>query len=114
MSGQFGALAPEEAAFERARVVLLPAPYDATTTFRAGTRDGPRAILDASRELELYDLELDRETAGAGIHTAPALEPHLGDPQAMVARVRDAIAGLLAAGKLPIMLGGEHTLTAGA
>jgi agmatinase len=114
VSGQFGALAPESSRLETARVVLLPAPYDATTTYRAGTRDGPRAILDASRELELYDLELDCEIADAGLHTAPEIEPHLGDPAAMVARVRDAVRAVLDAGKLPIVLGGEHTLTAGA
>jgi agmatinase len=114
VSGQFGAPPPESSRPETARVVLLPAPYDATTTYRAGTRDGPRAILDASRELELYDLELDCEVAALGLHTAPAIEPHLGDPAAMVARVGDAVRAVLAAGKLPIVLGGEHTLTAGA
>jgi agmatinase len=88
-------------------------PYDATTTFRAGARDGPRAIVDASMQLELYDAELGCEIAGVGIHTLPELEPHLGDPAAMVARVRETVAGLLADGKLPLLLGGEHTLTAG-
>jgi agmatinase len=114
VSGQFGALPPESSRLETARAVLLPAPYDATTTYRAGTRDGPRAILDASRELELYDLELDCQIADAGLHTAPGIEPHLGDPAAMVARVRDAVRAVLDAGQLPILLGGEHTLTAGA
>jgi agmatinase len=64
-------------------------------------------------QLELYDMELDCEIAGVGIHTLPELEPHLAGPEPMVARVQAAVAGLLADGKLPIMLGGEHTLTAG-
>ena len=114
MSGQFAALPPESSRLEASRVVLLPAPYDATTTYRGGTRDGPRAIIDASRELELYDLELDCEIAAAGLHTAPEIEPHLGDPAAMVARVRDAVRAVLDGARLPILLGGEHTLTAGA
>jgi agmatinase len=112
-SRTFAALPPELSRFEIARAVVLPVPYDATTTYRSGTRDGPRAIIDASRELELYDMELACEPADAGIHTADDVEPHLGDPGQMVARVRTAVAGLLAAGKLPLMLGGEHTLTAG-
>lgn len=110
----FAALAAEQAAYETARAVILPVPYDATTTFRGGTRDGPRAIVDASMQMELYDLELHREIAEVGIHTLPEVEPHLGSPEAMVARVRDAVATLLGDGKLPVMLGGEHTLTAGA
>ncbi|MDQ3700733.1 MAG: agmatinase family protein [Chloroflexota bacterium] len=110
----FAGLPPESSRYETARAVVLSAPYDATTTFRGGTRDGPRAIVDASRELELYDLELACEIATVGIHTTPELEPHLGDPRAMVHRVRQAVAALLADGKFPLLLGGEHTLTAGA
>jgi agmatinase len=115
VSGQFAALPPDSSRLEASRAVLLPAPYDATTTYRPGTRDGPRAIVDASRELELYDLELECEIAEAvGLHTAPEIEPHLGDPAAMVARVRAAVRAVLDGGRLPILLGGEHTLTAGA
>lgn len=97
-----------------ARAVILPVPYDATTTFRAGTREGPRAIIDASMQMELFDAELGTETAQEGIQTLDELEPHLGDPAQMVDRVRQAVAPLVHAGKLPIMLGGEHTITAGA
>src|SRR3712207_3406514 len=100
----FAALSTEESAYDSARAVILPVPYDATTTFRGGTRDGPRAIVDASMQMELYDAELGREPAGAGIHTLPELEPHLAGPEHMVARVRDAVAPLLADGKLPVML----------
>jgi len=89
-------------------------PYDATTTFRSGTRDGARAIVDASMQMELYDGELKREPSDAGICTMPELEPHLAGPEHMVRRVEAATAQLLEDGKLPIMLGGEHTLTAGA
>jgi agmatinase len=88
-------------------------PYDATTTFRGGARDGPRAIIDSSSQLELYDLELRRETYRAGIHTLPELEPHLAGPRQMVQRVARAVRPLVRDGKLPVMLGGEHTVTAG-
>ena len=109
----YAALSAEEAAYATAQAVILSVPYDSTTTYRAGTRDGPRAIIDASMQMELYDMELGYEVASAGIHTLPELEPHLGDPALMVRRVQDATEALLADGKLPIMLGGEHTITAG-
>ena len=50
----------EQTAFETARVVVVPVPFDATTCYRPGTREGPQAIIDASRNLELYDAELRR------------------------------------------------------
>jgi agmatinase len=110
----FGGLGGPEHSYEQARAVILPVPYDATTTFRGGTRDGPRAIVDASMQMELYDGELGREPADEGIYTLPELEPHLAGPEHMVRRVQEAVGRLLDDAKLPIMLGGEHTLTAGA
>src|SRR5436190_905213 len=110
----FAGLPAEQSSYAGARAAVLPVPYDSTTTFRAGARDGPRAIVDASMQLELYDMELRCEPAEAGIHTLPELEPHLGDPRLMTGRVQAAVAELLADGKFPVMLGGEHTLTAGA
>jgi len=110
----FGALGGPAHSYDAARAVVLPVPYDATTTFRGGTRDGPRAIIDASTQMELYDSELGGEPADDGIHTLPELEPHLAGPEHMVRRVTEAVGPLLDGGKLPIMLGGEHTLTAGA
>ncbi len=110
----FGALEGPEHTFAAARSVILPAPYDATTTFRGGTRDGPRAIIDASMQMELYDTELRSTPADHGIFTLPEIEPHLAGPEHMVQRIQAAVSPLLDAGKLPIMLGGEHTLTAGA
>lgn len=101
-------------AYDAARAVILPVPYDATTTFRGGARDGPLAIINASMQLELYDMELGYEPSDSGIHTLPDLELHLGGPSHMVARVTEAVGQLLADGKFPVMLGGEHTLTAGA
>ncbi|MGI8424832.1 MAG: agmatinase [Chloroflexota bacterium] len=113
-SRTFGGLGGSPHSYDAARVVVLPVPYDATTTFRGGTRDGARAIIDASMQMELYDSELGREPADVGVHTMPELEPHLAGPEHMVRRVRSATAQLLNDGKLPMMLGGEHTLTAGA
>ncbi len=112
----FGFLAPEPdfTAFETARVAVLPVPYDATTTARAGARNGPAAIIHASQDLEPYDLTMGFDTTRHGIHTLPELAPHSGSPDAMVARVEAAVSDLLAAGKFVVTLGGEHTVAVGA
>jgi agmatinase len=93
-------------------VVVLPVPYDFTTTYQGGTRSGPQAILSASRNMELWDEELGA-TYKAGIHTLPELEPTASGPEAMVERVERATAWILEQGRIPAVLGGEHSITAG-
>lgn len=110
----FLGLPPALSDYTTARAVLLPVPYDATTSYRAGTRDGARAIITASSQIELYDADLDGEPAEVGIHTLDELEPDFSSPERMVARVQNATARLLADGKFPMLLGGEHSLTPGA
>jgi agmatinase len=109
----FGGLEPEFSEFEKARAVVLPVPYDFSTTYQGGTRWGPRAILSASQNMELWDEELGA-TYRAGIHTLPEIEPTALGPEAMCARVEQAIGWIYEQDKLPVMLGGEHSLTAGA
>ncbi len=109
----FGGLDEEFSALERARVVVLPVPYDFSTTYQGGARWGPRAILSASQNMELWDDEIGA-TYRAGIHTLPELEPTALGPEAMAARVEQAAAWILERGKLPAILGGEHSITAGA
>ncbi len=109
----FGGLEEEFSDLARARAVVLPVPYDFTTTYRGGTREGPQAILAASRNMELWDEEVGA-VYRAGIHTLPALEPAAEGPAAMVERVERAVGWILDQGKLPAVLGGEHSITAGA
>jgi len=109
----FGAIPSPKADFQDARVVILPVPYDSTTTYRSGTRDGPMAIIDASQYLELYDLELDREIYQVGIHTLPEVQTVMSGPEGMVYQVYQVAKGLLEADKTIVMLGGEHSLTLG-
>jgi agmatinase len=109
----FGGLDGEHSALEGSRVVVLPVPYDFTTSYQGGARLGPRAILAASRNMELWDEEIGA-VYRSGIHTLPELEPSAEGPEAMVARVEHAIDWILERGKLPVMLGGEHSLTVGA
>lgn len=109
----FLALPSEQSRLETARVVLIPVPYDSTTSFRTGARYGPQAIIEASAGLEDYDWELDLDVAALGIHTTPSLEPHVGSPQSMAARVKDAVAHCLELGKITGVLGGDHSVTIG-
>ena len=97
-----------------ARVVILPVPYDSTTSYRTGARDGPAAIINASRQLEDYDIELDRDLSPVGIYTAPELEPDVSGPEAMVRRVEQAVSAAAANSALVGVLGGDHSVTIGA
>jgi agmatinase len=110
----FAGISSEAAAFDKAKVVVLPVPYDSTTEYKSGTREGPQAIIDASQYLEFYDVEMDRDVSEVGIVTLPEVQPHMSDPQLMVERVYRITTQLLDGGKLVAMLGGEHSLTIGA
>ena len=100
-----------EVSFERASVVVLPVPYEATVSYMGGTRFGPRGLLHASRFLELYDHELDVEPYRVGIYTLPELMLSGGGPEAAMTQLREAIGLLLDAGKFVLMVGGEHSVS---
>ena len=103
----------EQTAFETARVVVVPVPFDATTCYRPGTREGPQAIIDASRNLELYDTELRRCPCDVGIHTLRAVEPVMGNATAMTNRIEQVTGALLDRGKFVATLGGDHSISIG-
>ncbi len=105
-----GADAPD---WNAARAVVLPVPYEATTSYGAGTKEGPGAILSASRYVELYDEELDAEPWKAGICTLPYLELPGSGPEEAVRTLREAYTRLLgvSADRFVVMLGGEHSIT---
>ena len=109
----FLALDESQCSLEKAKVVLVPVPYDGTTSFRSGARDGPASIIEASYGLEDYDFELGLDVSQIGIHTTPMLEPHMGGPEAMKDRVRQAVGAYLSMGKMVGLLGGEHSLAVG-
>jgi len=106
---------PEEARRPAAsRVHVLPVPLERTVSYGAGTAAGPAAIIEASRQVELFDRALGGEPALAyGIHTLPPIPVERGTVEEILARVQAAVAGIAAAGKLPVVLGGEHTVTIG-
>ena len=110
----FAALSEERSSLDAARVVVLPVPYDSTTSYRGGSRDGPRAIIEASRYLETYDIELGRDIADCGIATLPELEPSAEGPRQTLERVERAVDAYLTNDRVVVTLGGEHSLTVGA
>lgn len=114
LPSNFAGLPPEYSDLTRAHVVILPVPYDATTSGLSGARDGPRAIIEASVNMEWYDIGIEAEPYRSGIHTLPAIEPDLASPERTVQRVRQVVADLLAQDKFVVTLGGEHTVSVGA
>lgn len=101
--------------FEDANAVVIQVPYDSTTTYRPGTRNGPHSIIMASRQLEAYDVELGVETADkVKIHTLEEVEPDLDSPKGMVDRVEDLVSEVASKKKFPLILGGEHSISTGA
>lgn len=109
----FGAIPEEYSDFKNSRVVIMPVPYDSTTDWHSGTRYGPSAILEASQNMELYDLELDREIHKIGIHTLNFIQPAMEGPSHMVNTVKEAALDMLNEDKFVVMLGGEHSVTLG-
>lgn len=96
--------------YGESRVVILPAPYEATVTGRKGTARGPRAIIEAFLNIELYDEELRDEPCKCGICLMNPPDLSGGDP---VEAVREGIRGILRDGKFPVLLGGEHSISIG-
>ena len=110
----FLGLDEEHSAYDRSAALILPIPYEGTVSYGQGTREGPRAILAASHQVELYDRELDDEPAlTCGVHTLPALAPVVSGPEGMVAAIAACAEEQLRTGKLLVGLGGEHTVSAG-
>lgn len=104
---------PSSFKLDDANVVLIPVPYDSTTSYKSGSRHGPRAILEASHQLENYDLELDRDVSKVGIYTAPSVEPVFSGPKAMVERVQEAVSSVAVPGRIVGLIGGEHSISVG-
>ncbi len=109
----FGGIDEEYTLREKARFVVLPVPYDLTSTYVGGARRGPAAIIEASCNMELYDEELDTETYRSGIHTLPPLEIDARGPESMVACVQEAVSGIARRETIPVVLGGEHSISLG-
>lgn len=98
--------------YKTAKVAVLPVPFERTTSYLHGTAEGPTAIVAASYNIELYDVELDDEPYLQGIHTLPSLIFPAGDPvKNSLNKIEAAVAKILDTGKWPVILGGEHTIS---
>ena len=110
--GAFGAVPVESCRYETSSIAILPVPYDGTSTWLKGSERGPRALIDASANLELYDIETDSEVFKRGIVTMdPVSCPD--DPEAMVTVVHERARSIIDDGKFIVGVGGEHTISVG-
>jgi agmatinase len=99
--------------YQRSGIIVLPVPYDETSTWMRGSDNGPEAILNASPNLEFFDVETFSEAHLAGIHTVdPILEK--SSPEVLVNAVYRRTKELLSDGKFPVIIGGNHTVPIGA
>lgn len=102
-----------DADYAGAQIVLFGAPFDSTTSFRPGTRFGPAAIRRESYGLELYSPYQDKELTDRAVLDAGDIELPFGDPTPALAAIEERAAAILADGKVPFLLGGEHLVTLG-
>jgi agmatinase len=113
-AGNFLGLCASYSSPGKSRFSVVPVPYDATSSYVSGSRLGPAAIVEASANIEIYDHDLHLEPARQGVYTAPEVEPVADDPEATLARIEQAVRAAVAAGSVPVVLGGEHTVSLGA
>ncbi len=94
-----------------ARLAIIPAPLEYSVCYMKGTERGPQAILNASSQMELYDEELDCCPIEIGVYTRPALDYSGMDHAAALKATGEAVRQVLHDGRLPLILGGEHSLS---
>jgi agmatinase len=111
-SKRFGLFPDQHALKDNSRIVILPVPFDLTSTWMKGADKGPDAVFDASLYLELYDIETGTEVYTRGIHTHTPI--FANDAGTMVKKVYSCVSSLLALGKFVVVLGGEHSVSIGA
>jgi agmatinase len=101
---------------ENSMVAIVPVPYEATTSYGKGTKNGPSAVLEASQQVELFDDELWVEPYKVGIQTLSpvVMEPVTAETEQPFHELREVIAPVIEFGKFPIIIGGEHSLSLGA
>lgn len=102
-----------EAEYDESKIVIFGAPYDCTTSYRPGTRFGPRDIRAESFGIETYSPYQDKDLTDCKIFDSGDLELRFGSPESALDDIRARTAEILSDGKLPLMLGGEHLVTLG-
>jgi agmatinase len=108
----FGGIAEEQyCSFDRSRILVWPVSYEGTVSYGGGTGEGAMAIIDASRNMELYDEETDAEIYKLGVHTVEQ-SASISPPAAMMDSLYTRAKELVETGKFVCMIGGEHSVSA--
>lgn len=109
----YGGLSEEFTRYDSSDIIVIPVPYDGTSTWIKGADKGPAALLEASANMELYDIETDSEVYLRGIHTSLPVTTGEG-PEKLAPLVMDKVSSVLDDGKFPVLIGGEHSVSIGA
>ena len=108
---RFCGLSHNDSDYSRASIVILPVPFDKTSTWLKGADKGPAAIIEASRYLEFYDIETDSEVFKKGIFTATPVQS--SSSSVLIKKTDSAVSKYLKDNKLVVTLGGEHSISIG-
>jgi agmatinase len=108
----FGGLTEDHSRKDLSQIAIVPVPYDGTSTWIKGADKGPQAILEASANMELYDIETNSEVYRNGIFTAGFITES-ESPEKMVGAVYNEVNNLIGLGKFPVIIGGEHSVSIG-
>ena len=111
-TNNYAGIPDEFAQLEKAKVVLIPVPYDGTSTWGKGADKGPKAFLEASENMELYDIETDTEVYQQGIYLAKPVDEN-SSPEAMVNAVHKTTKAYIKRNKFVTLFGGEHSISIG-
>lgn len=111
-SAQFGGVLPSPRSWQESDAIVLPVPYERTTSYGQGTRNGPRELLLASAQVELWDEEIGADVHARGMFTAPEMDLTALSIDDALRTIQDTAGSLLALEKFLVTLGGEHSITA--
>ncbi len=108
----YAGISAEYSKLDQSKIVLIPVPYDGTSTWQKGADKGPEAFLEASENMELYDIETDSEVYKQGVFLAEAVTEN-ASPEAMVDAVHKTTKSFIKKNKFVTVFGGEHSISIG-
>ena len=111
MAQEFNDFLDFKSSYSDAHFVIIPVPMEITVSYGRGTSKGPQAIIDAIFQLEAYDIEFKKEAISAPVHTMDVIQAN--DAPGYIERIKQNVSKCVKDGKVPIVLGGEHSLSYG-
>lgn len=111
MNDNFGGLPKKYSQAKTAKVAILPIPFDKSVSWLKGAAKGPKAIIEASKQIELYDIETDTEVYKHGIFTTKPV--NATSSKKLMSQTYEKTLSLLEDGKFVVSLGGDHSVTVG-